>query len=143
MMLVYIHLVYTRHPVQCLEHIKDSWPRDGILRVEVVKAAPPGYTIDHSYEKEKKLALRHREDNDLGAMFSTIIAGNMGYASYAEVKKSWSSLLPLLVVVIDSWTGAGANSFSAFFDLGVTSVTQISRYNGAEHSSEVVILPVP
>merc|ERR550519_2198911 len=61
MMLVYIHLVYTRHPVQCPEHIKDSWPRDGILRVEVVKAAPPGYNIDHSYEKEKELALRHRE----------------------------------------------------------------------------------
>jgi len=94
MMLVYIHLVYTRHPVQCLEHIKDSWPRDGILRVEVVKAAPPGYTIDHSYEKEKKLALRHREDNDLGAMFSTIIAGNMGYASYAEVKKAEKEFAP-------------------------------------------------
>jgi len=92
MMLVYIHLVYTRHPVQCLEHIKDSWPRDGILRVEVVKAAPPGYNIDHSYEKEKKLALRHREDiNDLGAMFSTILTGNMGYAGYAEVKKAEAS----------------------------------------------------
>lgn len=30
-MLVYIHIVYTRQPVQCLEHLADSWPRDGVL----------------------------------------------------------------------------------------------------------------
>ena len=33
-MLVYIHLAFARHPVKCLEEVKETWPRDGILRVE-------------------------------------------------------------------------------------------------------------
>merc|ERR1719187_199580 len=88
MMLVYIHLVYTRHPVQCLEHIKDAWPREGILRVEVVRAAPPGYNINNSYDKEKKLAMRHREAEDIGAIFSNIITSNIGYYEEKKTEKS-------------------------------------------------------
>merc|ERR1719193_961350 len=46
-MLVYIHLVYTRQPVQCLEHLSDTWPRDGVLRVEIQRGGPyPGYDIN-------------------------------------------------------------------------------------------------
>jgi len=60
LLLVYIHLVYTRNPVHCLEHISPAWPRDGILRVEIVRQPPQDYTIQHSYSKEKKLARRHR-----------------------------------------------------------------------------------
>ena len=51
-MLVYIHLVYTRQPVQCLHHLADKWPRDGVLRVEIQRGGPtPGYDIYTSYEK--------------------------------------------------------------------------------------------
>ena len=51
LLLVYIHLVYTRNPVHCLEHISPTWPRDGILRVEIVRQPPQDYTIQHSYSK--------------------------------------------------------------------------------------------
>ena len=54
-MLVYIHLAFARHPVKCLEEVKDTWPRDGILRVEIMKEAPNNYGIDASYEKERNL----------------------------------------------------------------------------------------
>jgi len=76
-MLVYIHLVYTRQPVQCLEHLADVWPRDGVLRVEIQRGGPyPGYDINTSYEKERRLALRQRELDNLGSLFS-IITGDL------------------------------------------------------------------
>lgn len=34
-MLVYIHLVFSHGPITCLQHVKDTWPREGILRVEI------------------------------------------------------------------------------------------------------------
>lgn len=50
--LVYIHVVFARTPINCLSHVKDSWPRDGILRVEIVHNASENYTLINSYEKE-------------------------------------------------------------------------------------------
>jgi len=79
-MLVYIHLVYTRQPVQCLEHLAQTWPRDGVLRVEIQRGGPfPGYDIKSSYEKERRLALRQRELDSLGSFFS-IITGDIVFA---------------------------------------------------------------
>ncbi|XP_014440957.1 membralin [Tupaia chinensis] len=33
--LAYIHIAFSRSPINCLEHVRDRWPREGILRVEV------------------------------------------------------------------------------------------------------------
>ncbi|XP_032069352.1 membralin isoform X2 [Thamnophis elegans] len=33
--LAYIHISFSRSPINCLEHVRDKWPRDGILRVEI------------------------------------------------------------------------------------------------------------
>lgn len=35
--LVYIHITFSQTPATCLEHIKSDWPRDGILRVEILR----------------------------------------------------------------------------------------------------------
>jgi len=91
LLLVYIHLVYTRHPVQCLEHISSSWPRDGILRVEIVRSPPEDYNIEHSYQKERKLALRHRELDHLGTLFSSILTGDSGQSEPLEHQEVESS----------------------------------------------------
>ena len=72
LLLVYIHVVYTRHPVQCLEHVSDTWPRDGILRVEIVRSPPVEYTIEHSYTREKQLAKRHKVGTQCSILPSTI-----------------------------------------------------------------------
>jgi len=85
--LVYIHLVYTRQPVQCLEHLTDSWPRDGVLRVEIQRGGPyPGYDINTSYEKERRLALRQRELDNLGSFFS-IITGDLVFAEVLKAEE--------------------------------------------------------
>jgi len=50
--LAYIHIVFSRTPINCLQHIQKDWPRTGILRVEIVRNASVNYTIINSYEKE-------------------------------------------------------------------------------------------
>lgn len=53
--LVYIHITFSRTPSTCLMHVKDTWPRDGILRVEIVRNVAKDYNIEQSYAKEEKL----------------------------------------------------------------------------------------
>lgn len=60
--LVYIHIAFSRTPTTCLEHVKDTWPRDGILRVEIVRNAGKDYSIEQSYAREEKLKQDKVED---------------------------------------------------------------------------------
>ncbi|XP_070194753.1 membralin-like [Littorina saxatilis] len=50
--LCYMHIVFARTPVNCLSHVADTWPRYGILRVEIVRNASENYSIINSYKKE-------------------------------------------------------------------------------------------
>ncbi|CAB4062657.1 Membralin [Lepeophtheirus salmonis] len=59
--LIYIHFSFGRNPVSCLEEYKDSWPREGILRVEIMRGPPESYSLAQSYDKERKLQLKHRQ----------------------------------------------------------------------------------
>lgn len=69
-LLIYIHLAFTRAPITCLDHIRDDWPREGILRVEVVRNPSEDYSVEQSYEKEERLQQRQLEF--LGALGSDI-----------------------------------------------------------------------
>ena len=60
--LAYIHIVFSRAPTNCLEHIRDDWPRDGILRVEILRNGGEDYSIEKSYAKEEKLRQEKVED---------------------------------------------------------------------------------
>lgn len=53
--LMYIHITFSRTPSTCLNHVKNTWPRDGILRVEIVRNVGKDYNIEQSYAKEEKL----------------------------------------------------------------------------------------
>ncbi|NXN47867.1 MBRL protein, partial [Rhinoptilus africanus] len=66
--LAYIHIAFSRSPINCLEHVRDKWPRDGILRVEIQRnssRAPiflqfcgvekfPGMIIESTAEEEEE-----------------------------------------------------------------------------------------
>lgn len=56
--LVYIHGAFARSPTTCLDHIQSDWPRDGILRVEILRNADKDYTIDKSYQREQQIRRR-------------------------------------------------------------------------------------
>lgn len=34
-LLIHLHVTLIRSPLTCLDHVADSWPRDGILRVQI------------------------------------------------------------------------------------------------------------
>ncbi|XP_050352787.1 membralin [Nymphalis io] len=69
--LAYIHIAFSRTPTTCLNHIKDSWPRDGILRVEILRNPSQDYTIEQSYAKERKLKKDKEELNSMLGMLAT------------------------------------------------------------------------
>ncbi|NXP45417.1 MBRL protein, partial [Heliornis fulica] len=66
--LAYIHIAFSRSPINCLEHVRDKWPRDGILRVEIQRnssRAPiflqfcgvekfPGMVVESPAEEEEE-----------------------------------------------------------------------------------------
>uniref|UniRef100_A0A6B2E4R0 Uncharacterized protein n=1 Tax=Phlebotomus kandelakii TaxID=1109342 RepID=A0A6B2E4R0_9DIPT len=61
--LVYIHITFSQTPATCLEHVKGEWPRDGILRVEIMKNAPPVAEPPPETEESELTLMRnnHRE----------------------------------------------------------------------------------
>ncbi|KAJ8717844.1 hypothetical protein PYW07_005774 [Mythimna separata] len=69
--LAYIHIAFSRTPTTCLNHVKDSWPRDGILRVEILRNPSMDYTIEQSYAKERKLKKDKEELNSMLGMLAT------------------------------------------------------------------------
>lgn len=46
--LAYIHIIFSRTPATCLESVRSTWPRDGILRVEIVKTDQKGASVIHN-----------------------------------------------------------------------------------------------
>ena len=36
-MLTYIHVAFSHLPNHCLDRVKEDWPREGILRVEIIR----------------------------------------------------------------------------------------------------------
>lgn len=91
LILVYIHSVFSKQPANCLKDIEDTWPRDGILRVEIVANASSNYTLTQSYKKEYGALNYHYlyEDPEKGAsqnnktmeniFNSTVIDNNVKY----------------------------------------------------------------
>ncbi|XP_015120808.1 membralin [Diachasma alloeum] len=68
--MAYIHIVFSRAPANCLEHVRDEWPRDGILRVEILRNAGEDYSIEKSYAKEEKL--RQEKGDDLSSVLGIL-----------------------------------------------------------------------
>ncbi|NXA55682.1 MBRL protein, partial [Nothocercus julius] len=66
--LAYIHIAFSRSPINCLEHVRDKWPRDGILRVEIQRNSSrvpifmqfcdaekfPGMVVESTAEEEEE-----------------------------------------------------------------------------------------
>ena len=66
-MLLYIHIVFSRTPITCLDHIKDVWPRDGILRIDIMRGSQgktqdnqEKYSLPQSYAKEHRIHQREQ-----------------------------------------------------------------------------------
>ena len=51
-MLVFLHFTIFNKSFVCLSEELTSWPRDGILRVEIIQDAAANYTLADSYRKQ-------------------------------------------------------------------------------------------
>ena len=51
-MLAYLHIVFIRSPITCLKSIDDDWPKEGVLRIEII-ADPSSH---ESYLKQMEAA---------------------------------------------------------------------------------------
>lgn len=74
--LVYIHIAHSRSPASCLEHVKDTWPREGILRVEILRGT--SQTKDFTMED----AYAQKGNND----FVSIFGGGLGREGFVANK---------------------------------------------------------
>lgn len=66
--LVYIHVHFSQMPTTCLEHVKNDWPRDGILRVEIIRRNPNAPPIVTTSIGDPKAADLPEEGGDVGNM---------------------------------------------------------------------------
>ncbi|KAJ7993300.1 hypothetical protein DPEC_G00271000 [Dallia pectoralis] len=71
--LAYIHIAFSRSPINCLEHVREKWPRDGILRVEIQRNSSRAPIFLQFYDTDgfqglvkepEGDALHHGEDDD-------------------------------------------------------------------------------
>uniref|UniRef100_A0A182NMI9 Membralin n=1 Tax=Anopheles dirus TaxID=7168 RepID=A0A182NMI9_9DIPT len=66
--LAYIHVRFSQTPTTCLEHVKNDWPRDGILRVEIASLSQSEY--DASKQASSEL-----DDTDVNVLRNTLKNG--------------------------------------------------------------------
>ena len=73
-MLLYIHIIFSKTPITCLDHIKDVWPRDGIVRIDITRGGQEAtstgneaYSLHQSYAKEQRI--HQREQFEYQAVF--------------------------------------------------------------------------
>ncbi|KAM4708381.1 membralin isoform 1-T1 [Discoglossus pictus] len=62
--LAYIHIAFSRSPINCLEHVRDKWPRDGILRVEIQLNSSRAPIFLQFYESDTFLGMVKEPSNE-------------------------------------------------------------------------------
>ncbi|XP_065200659.1 membralin [Planococcus citri] len=68
-MLIYVHTTFIHKPTECLSHLKNTWPKDGILRVEILRNGGAEYTIENSYAKERRI--EQQRFNEMNLLLTT------------------------------------------------------------------------
>ncbi|MBN3315579.1 MBRL protein, partial [Atractosteus spatula] len=66
--LAYIHIAFSRSPINCLEHVREKWPRDGILRVEIQRNSSRAPIFLQFYETDSFQGLVKEPEGALGAV---------------------------------------------------------------------------
>uniref|UniRef100_A0A8C9U4L5 Transmembrane protein 259 n=1 Tax=Scleropages formosus TaxID=113540 RepID=A0A8C9U4L5_SCLFO len=66
--LAYIHIAFSRSPINCLEHVREKWPRDGILRVEIQRNSSRAPIFLQFYETEGLQGLVKEPEDEEGGL---------------------------------------------------------------------------
>uniref|UniRef100_A0A8C8GQN7 Membralin n=1 Tax=Oncorhynchus tshawytscha TaxID=74940 RepID=A0A8C8GQN7_ONCTS len=63
--LAYIHIAFSRSPINCLEHVREKWPRDGILRVEIQRNSSRAPIFLQFYDTDGFQGLEDDEEEEM------------------------------------------------------------------------------
>ncbi|BES91285.1 Tumour-associated protein [Nesidiocoris tenuis] len=67
--LAYIHVKFSGTPATCLEHVRGTWPRDGILRVEIIPGTQNQIiVVDHNHHHDTNTMPENVASSDLGIL---------------------------------------------------------------------------
>ncbi|KAM8875748.1 membralin isoform 2-T2 [Spinachia spinachia] len=64
--LAYIHIAFSRSPINCLEVVRERWPRDGILRVEIQRNSSRAPVFLQYYDSAGLQEELEAEEEELG-----------------------------------------------------------------------------
>lgn len=64
--LAYIHIAFSRSPINCLEEVRERWPRDGILRVEIQRNSSRSSILLQYYDSAADLQEQLEEEYETG-----------------------------------------------------------------------------
>lgn len=64
--LAYIHIAFSRSPINCLEEVRERWPRDGILRVEIQRNSSRSSVFLQYYDSAADLQEQLEVDGEAG-----------------------------------------------------------------------------
>ncbi|RWS01544.1 membralin-like protein, partial [Dinothrombium tinctorium] len=84
--LAYLHLSFIRTPINCLENVHKDWPREGILRVEIVEGADDsvyGTSEDVKYLKSEQN--NDEEDEQIDALQDKSLINLTNVNDYKEL----------------------------------------------------------
>uniref|UniRef100_A0A8D3DGY2 Transmembrane protein 259 n=1 Tax=Scophthalmus maximus TaxID=52904 RepID=A0A8D3DGY2_SCOMX len=62
--LAYIHIAFSRSPINCLETVRERWPRDGILRVEIQRNSSRAPVFLQYYDSTVGLSLAALQEEE-------------------------------------------------------------------------------
>lgn len=107
--LVYIHISYSQTPATCLENLKGDWPRDGILRVQILRPGEENVPLKDGIEDlsdeltmlrsnhkggmisiDPSTALPHEENNAniIDPNYQNYLMSSSGLANESEIEKN-------------------------------------------------------
>ncbi|XP_067086168.1 membralin [Osmerus mordax] len=75
--LAYIHIAFSRSPINCLEHVREKWPRDGILRVEIQRNSSRAPIYLQFYEIDSIQGLVKKPEGEVEREFHGAAAGGL------------------------------------------------------------------
>ena len=101
-LLTYLHVIFNRSPINCLGAIEDIWPRDGILRVEILHNASQFYLLSTAADAAGN-ANANATDNQ------TTQATNDAYSLKQSYEKEYSqSILDLFSATANAGSASAA-----------------------------------
>lgn len=79
--LAYIHIAFSRSPINCLEHVREKWPRDGILRVEIQRNSSRAPIFLQFYDTDSFQGLVKEPEGEGEGDMEGGVAGGLGLAA--------------------------------------------------------------